>query len=124
MPVPWKHARNGFRDVDLAWKQLTKISNDLKLSQRLTKGQSNRFTRVTSQAKNPLSPAAQKHYRFLNRVREIDPNYYMLCTIAFTQYQIDSTRVTILKELVKRIKDRRGDATVIHGGIRSLVADL
>jgi hypothetical protein len=123
--MPPQRKRNGIQDVDSAWTQITKISKSLKLSQRLTPGQSNRFKKVTeSRGKEGLSTAALKHHTFLERVRDVDLNYYMLCTIAFSQYQIESTRAAILNDLVVRIRNNRNDASVISSSIRTLTEGL
>jgi hypothetical protein len=123
--MPPQRKRNGIQDVDLAWTQITRISKSLELSQRLTPGQSNRFKRVTeSTGKEGLSTAALKHHTFLERVRDVDFNYHMLCTIAFSQYQIESTKTAILNDLVKRIWNNRNDTSVISSNIRTLTEVL
>jgi hypothetical protein len=125
MPPQQKRVRNGFKDVDSAWIHLNNVSRTLKYSQRLTKGQSNRFKRVSrNRIEEGLSAAAIKHHTFLNRVLDIDSSYHTLCTIAFTQNQIESTRTTVLDELVERIQQRQGDPPVVSSSIRSLTADL
>ena len=114
-----KKVRNGFKTVDLAWDQITKTSNNLRHAKCLTKGQSNRFRSEHSAG----SRGAKKHRQFLGQVRDIDSDYYVLCAIAFSQNQIDSTKTPILDGLVKRIREKRNNTTVIHPNIQFLVAD-
>jgi hypothetical protein len=114
-----RRGRKGFVTIDLAWNQVTKTSRNLKITKSLTKGQFNRIRFVRS----GNSRGAIKHNEFLERVRDINPNYYTLCVIAFSQNQIDSTKAAVLDGLVKRIEERRGDQTVIHRNIQSLTAD-
>lgn len=118
-----KRVRNGFKDVQSSWKQLTETSIDTALSQRLTKSHINRIKKVKSNEKREgLPPAAVKQHKFLKKVLRIDSDYHTLCKIAFSQNQIDSTKAAILEQLVERIRERRNDTTIISPRMRSLIA--
>jgi hypothetical protein len=115
-------SRPGFRDVDSAWGQFQKTLNRLNLSRRLTKRQSSRFKQVAEAVKEKttgLPKAAVKHHHFLRNVFVISPDHHKLCTAAFSQAQIESTRVTVLDELTARI-GKQDDAEAIHELFQSL----
>lgn len=119
-----KSVRNGFQDVESAWKQLTATAHELGYAQSLTKGQDNRIKKLTSYpAGRSSSRSARKQTRFLNRVLHLDSTCYKLCAIAFSQTQVDSTKDAILDGLIKRIEERRDHLLSIHSGLRSLFVE-
>jgi len=119
MSTRQKYARDGFKDVDSAWKHLKKVELDLICSPSLTKSQSKRRIKViANRGKSAGNKIDRKYYRFLNTV---DDAYKELCIIAFTRFQVDSTKKAVLADLAMRTSERRGD---IHPSIRSSLMDL
>jgi hypothetical protein len=108
-----KRTRNGFEDVGSAWTQLLDISKEIELCSVLKKGHIKRFKKVTQEReKKGLRGAALKQHKFLDQVLRIGSDYHTLCSIAFTQSQIDSTRSKTLCELIEKIRENRDDTTI------------
>jgi hypothetical protein len=130
-------SRPGFKNVDTAWKQLQNTFISFNLSRRLTKRQSSRFKQLAELVKEQtkglskaamkkqtkgLAKAAVKHYYFLHNIFVISRDYHKLCTIAFSQAQIESTKVKVLNELIAKIKEQ-DDVQAINDLFRSLPLD-
>ncbi|RMZ72497.1 serine threonine kinase [Pyrenophora seminiperda CCB06] len=60
----------------------------------------------------------QKYYHFL---RNVHGAYRELCIVAFTRFQVDSTKNAVLESLATRTGERRDD---VHPGIRSFFMEL
>jgi hypothetical protein len=119
MPTPRKDVRNGFRDVTSAWEHLKKTGEDLICSQSLLKTESKRHTEVTNnRGKAAQSKYDRKYNLFLNKV---DEAWCELCIVAFSRFQVDSTKKAILTGLATKTRERRGD---IDPRIRSFFAEL
>jgi hypothetical protein len=117
-----KRARNGFKDVDSCWIQLLETSKTIELSGAIRKGYKARFNKVTNDGeKKGLPRAAVKHHKFFDKVCDLDPDFRTLCSMAFSQNQIDSTKESILKRLYEKIK---GDKMILSPNVRSLFTCL
>jgi hypothetical protein len=118
-----QRTRNGFQYVGPAWTQLLDIAKEIELSGVLKKGHKIRLEKVTQERENKgLRGAALKQHKFLEQVFRIDSDFHTLCSIAFTQSQIDSTRLEIIRELIKKIRENRDDATIMRPSMRLLFA--
>ncbi|KAE8831152.1 hypothetical protein HRS9122_08742 [Pyrenophora teres f. teres] len=125
MTAQRQRARNGFKDVGTPWTQLLDTSAEIELSSELKKGHMIRFEKVTQERKKKgLRAAALKQHKFLDKVFRIDSDYHTLCSIAFSQSQIDSTRQDVLNKLIEKIREHRDDVTIISPSMRSLFAGL
>jgi hypothetical protein len=119
MSTQKKCARNGFQDVDSAWKHLERIQRDLICSQSLSKEQSTRRKNVlANQGKRVETRTDRKYYHFVNTV---DTTYKELCIIAFSRYQVDSTKKAVLEDFATRTGEKRGD---IDARVGAFFADL
>ncbi|KAH8724194.1 hypothetical protein GQ44DRAFT_728166 [Phaeosphaeriaceae sp. PMI808] len=126
-----RNSRNGFTDVESAWKHLTEVSNQLCLSKRLTPGQFNRLTKVTrgqTQSEQPnriaKKDAARKEKLFFDKIYKLDYSFFVLCAVALTQYKIDSTKQVILNNLVNMVERSCNEMTVVYRSVQSTVTDL
>lgn len=119
MPTLRKDVRNGFQDVRLAWEHLKKTEEDLVCCRSLSKTDSKRHTEVIANSGKPArNKYDRKYYLFLNMVEKA---WYELCIIAFSRYQIDSTKKDVLSSLAKKTREKRGD---IDPRVQSFFADL
>ncbi|KAF2023211.1 hypothetical protein EK21DRAFT_95091 [Setomelanomma holmii] len=123
MPKKRSMKRNGFRDADQAWDQLVNIVQQLASSQTLARPQITKSTArlklVSLYTRNAnLSRAATKHKSFLARVSAISSEYSTLCSVAFSQYQIDSTKESVLLNLEKKVNQNSKNLDIIRASKR------
>jgi hypothetical protein len=106
MAVKKRNVRTGFQNVDAAWAHFERASRKSR-----PKGPTKHET-ARRKAKGPekLSRAAAKYQRFLGKVH--DASNQQLFMIAFSQSKIESTKVSILEELVSKLNERGSNGAV------------
>jgi hypothetical protein len=58
------------------------------------------------------SRATLKYYNFIGQVSDVAPEYVELCKVAFSQTRIESTKESVLNELVKMIQEVKHGASL------------
>jgi hypothetical protein len=107
-----KNVRKGFQDTDSALSELRKTSAVLKLGRSLTKDQSLRLSHHLGEAPAKLSRATFKYYNFIGKVSGVAPEYVELCKAAFSKTRIESTKESVLNEIVKMIQEAQHNASL------------
>ena len=115
LPSPYPMSRQrvarGLHNVNSAWAQITKTMSMQLSTPGLTSAQLQRYEKVTKEWSNGTVPhTSLRYYRFLQQVNYADPDYFVLCIIAFTQAQIDCTYQHVRDALIKRIQQNSGSA--------------
>ena len=108
----YKNVRKGFQDTNSALSELRKTSAVLKLGRSLTKDQSRRLSHRPGEAPAKLSRATFKYYNFIGKVSGVAPKYVELCKAAFSKTRIDSTKESVLNELVIMIQEAQHNASL------------
>jgi hypothetical protein len=113
-----KNTQKGFQNTDAAFAYFKRASKKSRLSKGLTKHQTTR-----SKVKDPkdLSKAAAKYKKFLSKVHNTGNRH--LFTITFSQSQINSTKVSILKELVSKLNKQKSNNAVAQALFDTTLGD-
>ncbi|KAF2177299.1 hypothetical protein K469DRAFT_755231 [Zopfia rhizophila CBS 207.26] len=122
-PKPKRPPR--LQDSATGWKQITDIARRLKFQKELAHSQSKRVRKAVGRvAKMGLSQKPQKQQRFLDRVLEISPEYFLLCAIALSQNLVAYMKDAVLDRLLDTIAKNKKNDAIIRPDIRSYAIDF
>jgi hypothetical protein len=118
MAAKRKNTRKGFQNADAAFAYFKRASKKSRPSKGLTKHQTARSKVKDSE---DLSKAAAKYKKFLGQVHDAGNRH--LFTIAFSQSRIDSTKVSILEELVSKLNEQGSNDAVAQALFDTTLGD-
>ncbi|KAF2188770.1 hypothetical protein K469DRAFT_70544 [Zopfia rhizophila CBS 207.26] len=118
-------APSRLQDSATGWKQITDTARRLKFQKELARSQSERVRKaVELVAKRGLSEKPQKLQRFLDRVLEISPDYFLLCAITLSQNVVTYTKGAVLDDLLDTIATNKENGEIIRLDIRSYAVEF